>query len=57
MSLLGVLSATPSVAELLGAAHPLNFVYALLGWLLLGLELDAGVTVEIRGPAFVFSKP
>ncbi len=41
------LSSTAAVAELLGAEHPLNVAYALLGWLLLGVELGAGVTVVL----------
>jgi membrane protein DedA with SNARE-associated domain len=41
------LSSTAAIAELLGADHPLNVAYALLGWLLLGVELGAGVTVVL----------
>ena len=39
------LSSTAAVAELLGAEHSLNVAYALLGWLLFGVELGVGVTV------------
>lgn len=41
------LSATAAVAELLGAPHPLNVAHVLLGWLLLGAELDTGVTAVL----------
>lgn len=47
VALAATLSATAAVAELLGASHPLNVAYALLGWLLLGVELGAGVTVVL----------
>src|SRR5215217_886055 len=47
VALAATLSATAAVAELFGAAHPLNVAYALLGWLLLGVELGAGVTVVL----------
>jgi membrane protein DedA with SNARE-associated domain len=38
-------AAAAIVAELLGASHPLNVAYSLLGWTMLGLELDVGVTL------------
>jgi len=47
VTLAAMLSATAAVAELFGAEHPLNVTYALLGWLLLGVELGAGVTVVL----------
>jgi membrane protein DedA with SNARE-associated domain len=47
VALAAALSATSAFAELFGAAHPLNVTYALLGWLLLGVELGAGVTVVL----------
>jgi membrane protein DedA with SNARE-associated domain len=47
VALAAMLSATAAVAELFGAEHPLNVTYALLGWLLLGVELGAGVTVVL----------
>jgi hypothetical protein len=47
VALAAALSATAAVAELFGAAHPLNVTYALLGWLLLGVELGAGVTLVL----------
>jgi len=47
VALATTLSAAAAVAELFGAAHPLNVAYTLLGWLLLGLELGAGVTVVL----------
>jgi hypothetical protein len=45
VALTAALSATATVAELFGASHPLNVTYALLGWLLLGLELDVGLAL------------
>jgi membrane protein DedA with SNARE-associated domain len=47
IALAATLSATSAVAELFGAAHPLNAAHALLGWLLLGVELGAGVMVVL----------
>jgi membrane protein DedA with SNARE-associated domain len=47
VALAAALSATAAIAELFGAAHPLNVTYALLGWLLLGVELGADVTVVL----------
>lgn len=47
VALAATLSATSAIAELFGAAHPLNVTYALLGWLLLGVELEAGITVVV----------
>jgi len=47
VALAAALSATAAVAELFGSAHPLNVTYALLGWLLLGVELGVGVTVVL----------
>jgi membrane protein DedA with SNARE-associated domain len=43
VALTATLSTTATLAELFGASHPLNVTYALLGWLLLGLELDVGL--------------
>jgi membrane protein DedA with SNARE-associated domain len=45
IALTAALSATATLAELFGASHPLNVTYALLGWLLLGLELDVGLAL------------
>lgn len=45
VALTAALSATATVAELFGASHPLNATYSLLGWLLLGLELDVGLAL------------
>ncbi len=45
VALTATLSTTATVAELFGASHPLNVTYALLGWLLLGLELDVGLAL------------
>src|SRR5215216_5285498 len=47
VALTATLSTTATVAELFGASHPLNVTYALLGWLLLGLELDAGLALML----------
>lgn len=47
VALAATLSATAAVAELFGASHPLNVAYALLGWLLFGVEFDAGITVVL----------
>lgn len=47
VALAATLSATAAIAELFGAAHPLNVAYALLGWLLLGVEFGAGATVVL----------
>jgi membrane protein DedA with SNARE-associated domain len=47
VALSATLSTTATVAELFGASHPLNVTYALLGWLLLGLELDAGLALML----------
>lgn len=43
-ALSATVAATATVAELLGAGHPLNVAYSLLGWTLLGLNLDAGLS-------------
>ena len=40
VALTATLAATASVAELLGASHPLNIAYSLLGWTMLGLESE-----------------
>lgn len=40
VALTATLAATASVAELLGASHPLNVAYSLLGWTILGLESE-----------------
>lgn len=45
VALTATFAAAAIVAELLGASHPLNVAYALLGWTMLGLELDVGVTL------------
>ena len=47
VALTATLSAAATVAELLGASHPLNVTYVLLGWLLLGLELDVGLALVL----------
>jgi hypothetical protein len=47
VALTATLSTTATVAELFGASHPLNVTYALLGWLLLGLELDVGLALML----------
>jgi membrane protein DedA with SNARE-associated domain len=47
VALTATLSAAASVAELFGAAHPLNVAYSLLGWTMLGLELDVGIVVLV----------
>ena len=38
VALTASLAATATVAELLGASHPLNVAYSLLGWTMFGLE-------------------
>jgi membrane protein DedA with SNARE-associated domain len=38
VALTASLAATAAVAELLGASHPLNVAYSLLGWTMFGLE-------------------
>lgn len=47
VALAAALSATGAVAEVMGAPHPLNVAYSLLGWLLLGVELGTGVTAVV----------
>src|SRR5215217_2694588 len=47
VALTATLSTTATVAELFGASHPLNVTYVLLGWLLLGLELDVGLALML----------
>jgi len=47
VALSATLSTTATVAELFGASHPLNVIYVLLGWLLLGLELDVGLALMV----------
>ncbi len=47
VALTATLAASATVAELLGASHPLNVAYSLLGWSILGLELDVGVAVLV----------
>jgi membrane protein DedA with SNARE-associated domain len=47
VALTATLSAAAIVAELFGAAHPLNVAYSLLGWTMLGLELDVGIVVLV----------
>lgn len=45
-ALAATLSASATAAELLGARHPLNVAYALLGWLFgLGIDVDATTLV------------
>lgn len=40
IALTASLAATAAVAELLGASHPLNLAYSLLGWTMFGLESE-----------------
>jgi membrane protein DedA with SNARE-associated domain len=47
VALTATLATSATLAELLGASHPLNVTYSLLGWTMLGLELDVGVVVLI----------
>ena len=47
IALTATLAATATVTELLEASHPLNVAYALLGWMLLGLELDISITLVL----------
>jgi membrane protein DedA with SNARE-associated domain len=47
VALTATLSTTSVVAELLGASHPRNVASALLGWTLLGLELNVGVALVV----------
>lgn len=36
---------TTTVANLLGLSHPLNVAYSLLGWMMLGVQLEVGFTL------------
>ncbi len=45
VALTATLSATATVAELLGVSHPLNVSYSLLGWTMLGLESEVDVAL------------
>jgi membrane protein DedA with SNARE-associated domain len=47
VALTATLSTAATLAELFGASHPLNVTYSLLGWLLLGLELDVGLALML----------
>lgn len=47
VALTATLSTTATLAELFGASHPLNVTYSLVGWLLLGLELDVGLALML----------
>ena len=47
VALTATLSTAATLAELFGASHPLNVTYSLLGWLLLGLEVDVGLALML----------
>lgn len=47
VALTATLSVASTVADLLGASHPLNIAYSLLGWTMLGLRLEVGFTVVL----------
>jgi hypothetical protein len=47
VALTATLATAATIAELPGASHPLNVAYSLLGWTILGLELDVGVVVLV----------
>ncbi len=44
IALAATFSATATIAELVGAAHPLNIAYALVGWLVVGAGPDVHAT-------------
>lgn len=47
VALTATLSVASTVADMLRASHPLNIVYSLLGWTMLGLRLEVGFTVVL----------
>jgi len=45
VALTATLAATAAVADLLGASHPLNVAYSLLGWTMFGMESTVSATL------------
>lgn len=45
VALTATLAATAAIAELLGASHPLNVAYSLLGWTMFGIESEVDATL------------